>query len=55
MIENKIYIEDMGSTNGSWVRLSKEQTQSGLFELLDGMIFKIGSNLTYTCKKNCSI
>ena len=41
----------MSSTNGSWLRLSKEGVQSGLWALKNGSIFKIGTTLTYLCKK----
>jgi hypothetical protein len=40
----------MGTTNGSWQRLSCESESSQLFELTDKLVFKFGSNQTYTCK-----
>lgn len=49
-LENKYYIEDMGTTNGSWQRLSNEGEASQWFELSDKMVFKFGTNQTYTCK-----
>lgn len=40
----------MGTTNGSWHRLSLEGEASPFYELSDKLIFKIGSNQTYSCK-----
>lgn len=40
----------MGTTNGSWQRLSCEGEQSIYYELTDKLVFKFGSNQTYTCK-----
>lgn len=41
------FYEDMDSTNGSWLRLSKEQSVSGPFPLEKGTIFKIGNSAMY--------
>ncbi len=49
-IDNKYYLEDMGTTNGSWQRLSNEGEASQYYELTDKLVFKFGSNQTYTCK-----
>ena len=49
-IENKYFLEDMGTTNGSWHRLSLEGEGSPFYDLSDKLIFKIGSNQTYSCK-----
>ncbi len=49
-IDNKYYLEDMGTTNGSWQRLSCEGEVSQYHELTDKLVFKFGSNQTYTCK-----
>lgn len=48
--DNKFYIEDMGTTNGTWERLSMEAEASEQFEIRDKTVFKIGSNQTYVCK-----
>lgn len=48
--DGKYYIEDMGTTNGTWERLSMESEPSELFEIKDKTVFKIGSNQTYVCK-----
>lgn len=49
-VDNKYYIEDMGTTNGSWLRLSSEGEASTFYELTDKLVFKFGSNQTYSCK-----
>mgnify|MGYP002344513415 CR=1 FL=1 len=49
-VENKYYVEDMGTTNGSWLRLSSEGETSTFYELTDKLVFKFGSNQTYSCK-----
>jgi len=38
-----VVLEDLSSTNGTWLRMSDEGIQSEFFELNDGVIFKIGS------------
>ena len=46
---DKFYVEDMGTTNGTWRRLSYEGEVSLLFEIADKTVFKIGSSQTYVC------
>ena len=45
----------MGTTNGSWQRLSLEGTASEYTSLADGTVFKFGSNSTYTSKIKSAI
>ena len=40
----------MSSTNGTWRRLSSEQTNSPLFALENKSIFKVGSSSTFVCE-----
>jgi pSer/pThr/pTyr-binding forkhead associated (FHA) protein len=49
LVGNKFYFEDMASTNGSWLRLSKENFESGPFMLLNKTIFKIGNSAMLEC------
>lgn len=46
-VGNKFYFEDMASTNGSWLRLSKEGVQSKPIILQNRTIFKIGNSAMY--------
>lgn len=46
-VGNKFYFEDMASTNGSWLRLSKETMQSKPVILQNRTIFKIGNSAMY--------
>lgn len=46
-VGNKFYFEDMASTNGSWLRLSKENFPSQPYMLTNKMIFKIGNSAMY--------
>ena len=39
----------MGTTNGTWMRLSYESENSEPFEICDKTVFKIGSSQTYVC------
>ena len=39
--------EDMASTNGSWLRLSKEAEESKVMPITHGSFFKIGSTAIY--------
>jgi len=55
VMEGRYYIEDMGTTNGTWERLSMEAQHSNLFEIEHETMFKIGSNQTYTCKIKTSM
>lgn len=49
--------EDMETTNGSWVRLSKEGNSSEPLQICNNMIFKIGNSAMYkvTIPKNSKI
>lgn len=53
--EGRFFIEDMGTTNGTWERLSLEGENSELYEIKDKTVFKIGTNQTYTCKIKLSL
>ena len=47
-IENdRFYFEDLNSTNGSWLRLSKEGEESEAIVLADDQVFKIGNSCMY--------
>ena len=46
------YVEDLGSTNGTWVRLSGEGEKSDRWKLEDKAQFKVSTNLTYECRRN---
>ncbi|KRX05902.1 Sterile alpha motif/pointed domain [Pseudocohnilembus persalinus] len=48
-INEKIVIEDMSSTNGTWVRLSPEGQKSLGYLLMNETKFKIGISHTYIC------
>jgi len=48
--DSKFIVEDLGSTNGSWLRMSAEGERSRPYELLDGMIFKVGASSTFRAK-----
>ena len=48
--DSRYYIQDMGTTNGTWERLSSEGEHSDLFHITDGTTFKIGTNQTYVCR-----
>ena len=45
-------MEDLGSTNGTWIRLSEEGTKSTKWKLEDKTQFKLSTNLTYECRRN---
>ena len=47
LIGDRFMFEDMASTNGSWLRLSLEGSQSEPFKLKDETIFKIGNSAMY--------
>ena len=47
LIGQKFYLEDIASTNGSWLRLSKKGIESLPFALEQGTIFKIGNSAMY--------
>ncbi|CAK76878.1 unnamed protein product (macronuclear) [Paramecium tetraurelia] len=55
LIEGRVYLEDMGSTNGSWLRLSKEGLFSQLYPLQNQTAFKIGTTSTYLCKRTTQL
>jgi pSer/pThr/pTyr-binding forkhead associated (FHA) protein len=46
------YVEDLGSTNGTWIRLSEEGMKSHKWKLDDKTQFKLSTNLTYECRRN---
>ncbi|KRX02394.1 Sterile alpha motif/pointed domain [Pseudocohnilembus persalinus] len=46
------YVEDLSSTNGTWLRISMEGEESELYPLQDKSVFKIGTTSTYQCKIN---
>jgi pSer/pThr/pTyr-binding forkhead associated (FHA) protein len=46
----RFIIEDMSSTNGTWIRFSKPGEKSKPFPLEDKAVFKIGSTSTYSCR-----
>lgn len=52
VIEGQFVLEDLGSTNGSWLRLSPEGTRSKPYELVDGTFFKIGASSTFKVKRS---
>ena len=47
LVGDKFYFEDIASTNGSWLRLSKECEESQPTPLSHGTIFKIGNSAMY--------
>ena len=47
LIGKRFYFEDMASTNGSWIRLSKEGMISGPVPMTADTIFKIGNSAMY--------
>lgn len=47
LIGEKFYFEDIASTNGSWLRISKECEESEPCTLNQGTIFKIGNSAMY--------
>lgn len=47
LIQNKFILEDIASTNGTWLRLSKEGFRSDFTWLTNGSIFKIGNSAMY--------
>ena len=47
LIGDRFYFEDIASTNGSWLRLSKECEESKPYLLSHGTIFKIGNSAMY--------
>ena len=49
-IDNKYYLEDMATTNGSWLRLSPEGYRSPPYELKDKQVFKLGASQSYSCR-----
>ena len=54
LISNKFVIEDMGSTNGIWHRLSSEGIPSKPYLIDRDLIFKIGGSSTYQIKQTSS-
>ena len=51
-VNDCFYLEDYGSTNGTWVRLSMPKTPSVETPVQDGTIVKIGTTITYICRIN---
>ena len=49
------WLEDYGSTNGTWIRLSPPNTPSVETPIQDGSIIKIGTTITYICRVNSSL
>lgn len=47
LIGDKFFFEDCASTNGSWLRLSKEGEKSEYITLDSKTIFKIGNSAMY--------
>lgn len=47
LISDCFMFEDIASTNGSWLRLSKESEESEPKELIHKTIFKIGNSAMY--------
>lgn len=47
LIGNRFYLEDMESTNGTWLRLSQEGQPSEPFALTKNTVFKIGNTAMY--------
>lgn len=53
--ENQFWIEDYGSTNGTWMRLSMPNMPSEECEIYNESIIKIGTTITYICRINSSL
>ena len=51
-VDGDWYVEDLGSTNGTWIRLSEEGEKSMKWKLEDKDQFKLSTNLTYECRRN---
>ena len=47
LIQDQFFLEDIASTNGTWLRLSEECKESTAMPLVDQMIFKIGNSAMY--------
>lgn len=47
LIGNQFLFEDIASTNGSWLRLSKESEESEPKLLCNNTVFKIGNSAMY--------
>ncbi|CAD8184752.1 unnamed protein product [Paramecium octaurelia] len=54
LVEQTVTIEDHGSTNGSWMRLSGEGKMSNLFYLdpNEEIVIRIGTTNQYICQQN---
>ncbi len=46
-VEHEYFIEDLESTNGTWLRLSRECARSKPFLLREGMHIKFGTSLNF--------
>ncbi|KAL4468271.1 hypothetical protein ABPG72_015807 [Tetrahymena utriculariae] len=49
-MNNQFFLEDNASTNGTWIRLSKEGDTSQEWEIQNNTIIKIGSTSSYNCR-----
>ena len=47
LVGKKFFFEDIASTNGSWLRLSKESEESSSQLLIHKTVFKIGNSAMY--------
>lgn len=52
LIQDKFFLEDIASTNGTWLRLSCEGIQSESSQLQNGTVFKIGNSAMYEVEDN---
>lgn len=50
-VHDCFYIEDMSSTNGTWLRLSKEGEKSKQIMIKDNTTFKVGNTNIYNAKR----
>lgn len=55
LIHDKFLLDDMESTNGTWLRLSPEGTKSVQVPLKNHMVFKIGNSAMYEVEDNNKI
>ena len=52
LIQDQFFLEDIASTNGTWLRLSEECVESDPMPLHDKLIFKIGNSAMYEIEYN---
>lgn len=55
LLGDKFLLEDIESTNGTWIRLSHEEIISEPMLLTHGMIFKIGSSAMYKIEEQVNV